>query len=311
MAEEYMEELKVPPKDAQNTGEEEFIVDVIDDTPEEDRDKEPMHENPEPDEQELASYSDRVKKRIHTLQRAFHEERRAKDQAIREQAEAIQYAKSVVDQNKSLIKKTNVDATLLHETWKSKTESDLERAKEQYKAAYESGDSDAVLEAQDKLNRVTMRHEMSMSKEPALQPEINEVQQANDVYTSPPPDEKAVSWAKENPWFGKDRQMTGMVYGVHEDLISQGIHPTRDAAKYYDEINKTMRKRFPDYGWGDPEEAPRQKRAATVVAPVTRTATGTKRVALTQTQVAIAKRLNIPLVEYARQVALLNGGQNG
>ena len=106
--------------------------------------------------------------------------------------------------------------------------------------------------------------------------------------------------------------MTGMAYGLHEELISSGIHPQRDATKYYGEINQQMRRRFPDYGWGDSEvKEPRPRTSANIVAPVTRTSSGGKKVSLTQTQVAIAKRLNIPLAEYAKQVSVLEGMNNG
>ena len=276
----------------------ELEIEVIDDTPPEDRGREPLAENPDPDEEELASYSDRVKKRIHTLQKAYHD--------------ALAFANSIIEKNKSLVKKTNTDATLLHETWKSKTESDLENAKKAYKSAYESGDSDALLEAQEALNRATIRHENSLSSKPALQEENFAVEDEKNVYTAPPPDENAVAWAKKNSWFGKDRVMTGTAYGIHEDLIATGIHPQRDATKYYEEINKQMRVRFPDYNWGDSGvKEPRSKTTANVVAPVTRTASGSKKVALTKTQVALAKKWNIPLEEYARQVQVLNGENNG
>ena len=308
MAEEYMQEVN---KEEAPIVEDRIDIEVIDDTPPEDRDREPMVEDPEPKEEELASYSDKVKKRIATLQRAYHEERRAKEQATREQHEALRYAQNMSEQNKSLIQKTNSNATLLHETWKSKAESDLERAKQSYKTAYESGDSDTIIDAQEALNRATYRHENAITKEPPLQQEINEVKQPQDVYTSPAPDQKAQAWASKNSWFGKDRRMTSLAYGVHEELISNNIHPERDALKYYDEIDKAMRQTFPNYDWGDEKSGnPRQNRAATVVAPVTRTTTG-KRVALTQTQVAIAKRLNVPLEEYAKQVAFINGANNG
>jgi hypothetical protein len=305
------DEFKFPDELEKPTAEEELEVEIIDDTPPEDRNREPLVENPEPDEEELSSYSDRVKKRIGTLQKAYHDERRAKEQADRERQEAVNYASSVMEQNKNLVKRTNTDANLLHETWKSKAEVDLDAAKRKYKDAYESGDADAIIEAQDSLQRATMRHETSLTRQP-LQTEEVAVKPNQDVYTAPPPDETATAWATKNSWFGKDRLMTGMAYGVHEDLIARGVHPQRDATKYYDEINREMRKRFPDYSWGDSGvKEPRQKANANVVAPVTRTLSGNKKIALTQTQVALAKRLNIPLQEYAKQVAALNGGNNG
>jgi len=287
-------------------------IEIIEDVPEEDRGQVPFKGNPEPDEDELSSYSDNVKKRIFSLKKAYHDERRAKEQADRERHEAIAFANGIVEKNKHLIKRNNDDATLLHETWKSKTEGDLENAKRSYKEAYESGDADSIITAQDALSRATFRHESSITSRPALQPEEVPVKEDKSVYTAPPPDENAVAWVGKNPWFGKDRLMTGMAYGLHEELISRGVHPDRDASKYYESINKEMRKRFPDYIWGDSEgKEPRQRTTANVVAPVTRTVSGSKKIALTQTQVAIAKRLNIPLAEYAKQVAVLNGANNG
>jgi hypothetical protein len=142
---------------------EEIEVDIVDDVPEGDRNREALTESPEPDENELASYSDRVKKRIGMLQRAFHDERRAKEQSSRERDEAMSYANNIVAKNKSLVQKSNNDDSLLHETWKSKAESDLDNAKKSYKSAYESGDADAVVDAQEALNRATMR----VSQKPA------------------------------------------------------------------------------------------------------------------------------------------------
>ena len=306
-----MEEYQFPDETKPEV-KDELEVEIIDDVPEGDRNREALTESPEPDENELASYSDRVKKRIGVLQRAFHDERRAKEQSSRERDEAMSYANSIVAKNKSLVQKSNDDASLLHETWKSKAETDLDSARKAYKSAYESGDADAVVDAQDALNRATMRHENSISFKPTLQTQEIPVEPENSVRTAPPPDDAAVSWASKNSWFGKDRLMTGMAYGLHEELISSGIHPQRDAAKYYGEINQQMRKRFPDYGWGDSEgKEPRQRTSANIVAPVTRTSSGGKKVSLTQTQVAIAKRLNIPLAEYAKQVAVLESMNNG
>lgn len=313
--EEYMADLDTPPEDViEEVVADDVVVAVVDDTPPEDRNKAPLVENPEPDEDELSSYSDRVKKRISTLQRAYHDERRAKEVAAREAQEALRYAQSLVEQNKSLVQKANTDSTLLHDTWKAKAESDLAIAKRQYKEAYESGDADQIIDAQEALNRATLRHETAITKQAPLQQEFVPVKSEQDVYTQPAPDRNAVAWTQKNPWFGKDRQMTSLAYGVHEDLVSRGVHPERDAEYYYRELDKAMRTRFPEYQWGDTAErneaTPRQpsRPAATVVAPVTRSSSG-KKVALTQTQVAIAKRLNIPLAEYAKQVAALQGAK--
>jgi hypothetical protein len=116
-----MEEYQFPDETKPEV-KDELEVEIIDDVPEGDRNREALTESPEPDENELASYSDRVKKRIGVLQRAFHDERRAKEQSSRERDEAMSYANSIVAKNKSLVQKSNDDASLLHETWKSKAE---------------------------------------------------------------------------------------------------------------------------------------------------------------------------------------------
>lgn len=306
---EAPEEEVVAPADS------EIEVEVVDDTPPEDRGREPMRTNPEPTDEELASYSEAVQKRIKTLQRGYHDQRRIAEAADRERQEALRFAQSVVEQNKALKSTSTSKDKLLHETFKSKAETDLAQARAIYKAAYESGDSEALTEAQEALNRATIRHEMAVTRqapaEETLQQDQAGVKSGQRVNAAPPVDENAKAWAAKNKWFGSDEEMTGTAYGVHEKLLKRGFHPVRDAERYYEEIDSAMRKRFPEYNWGNTAptgEKPR-KQPPTVVAPVTRTSKGTK-VVLTQTQVAIAKRLNIPLQEYARQQALLQQGAN-
>ena len=313
---EIMQEMVIPDdekgKETLPPLNDEVEVEVIDDTPPADRGRGEPIKDADPDEKELASYSEGVRTRIQKLQRGYHDERRAKEAAVREAQEALRFAQSLKDANKSLVEKTNTASTQLHETYKSKTEGDLVNAKAEYKAAYESGDSDALTEAQEKLSRATMRHEMAISqKEAPLHVEKEGVKSDEAVYTAPEPDESAKEWAEANPWFRTDRLMTSLAFGKHEELIAKGIHPVRDAKKYYEAIDQEVRKRFPDYEWGDKIETPTRQKAPTVVASVTRTPKGGQKVSLTQTQVAIAKRLNVPLQEYAQQVAKLNGGQNG
>lgn len=292
---------------------EDIQIDVIDDTPPEDRGKEPMTAVPEADEDELKSYSTKVKARIEKLTRAYHDERRAKEQLSREHQEAVNYAQAVNNLNRQLSERTTASTKNAQETWKAKAKTDLDSAKAKYKIAYESADPDQIIEAQEGMSRATMRHEWAQNQQPAAPvtpaaPLQSLEKRVEQVFTAPPPDPKAADWASKNTWFGKDRQMTSLAYGVHEELISNGVNPTRDSDEYYAKINSAMRKRFPDYEWGDKHET--ASRPRTVVASVTRTASG-KRVSLTQSQVAIAKRLNIPLAEYAKQVSLLQGGTSG
>ena len=229
-----------PPEKVQPA--DELQIDIIDDTPPADRHASPpMELPPEPDEDEVASYSSRVKQRIEKLTKAYHDERRSKEAADRERQEALRYAQSVMEKNKTLVQTTNSNSTLLHETWKSKAETDLAHAKQQYKIAYETGDSEKIVDAQEALNRATMRHEMSKNQAPALQKEEEGVkpQHQDSVYTAPK-DERAEAWAKENSWFGKDRLMTSLAYGLHEELVESGLHPQRDAKAYYAKINEGM-----------------------------------------------------------------------
>jgi hypothetical protein len=182
---------------------------------------------------------------------------------------------------------------------------ELEQAKRAYKDAYESGNGDALLEAQDKLTSARLRSErVENFKVPALQEENNEVQTQEENTVAPvivKPDDKAVQWADANPWFGTDDEMTSFALGLHKKLVTNGVDPQSD--DYYQSINARMRQVFPEnFEDAQTQEVDKPKRNQNVVAPATRS-TALRKVKLTQTQIAIARRLGVPLEQYAKQVA--------
>ena len=287
---------------------------IIDDTPEEDRGKEPLpkDENPEPSADELDDYSDKVKNRIGKLKKAFHDERRVKEAKEREAREAFKFAQSIQEENRKLKENLQKGENVLVEQSKAKADAQLAAASEEYKKAYEVGDSDKVVAAQAKMTQATVERDKWNSytpkyeeKEKPLQTEPNQVyNNANDV---PKPDAKAEAWFKKNTWFGSDEEMTALAYGLHEKLVKGGVDPRSD--EYYERIDNRMKEVFPTRFEGDVESGDetvtlQQSKPANVVAPVKRSPSS-KKIRLTQTQVALAKRLNVPLEEYAKKVAEL------
>lgn len=282
---------------------EDAAIEVVDDTPEEDRGRKPMKEAPaEVTDDELAQYSDGVKKRIQHFSKGYHEERRAKEAALREREEAIRLAQQVIDENRRLQGTLGQGQQALIEQAKVVVASELEEAKRKLKEAHEAFDTDGIIAAQEALTSAKIKAERVHNfKPPALQPQQPVVQPAPQP-AQPQVDTKAVAWQEANPWFGSDRKMTAVALTVHQDLVESGINPTSD--EYYERINSEIRKTFPS---AFSSEKPKK---TTVVAPATRS-TAPKKIVLTQTQVNLAKRLGVPLERYARQVAEEMRKQNG
>jgi hypothetical protein len=309
MAENNMEkvEFEFPDPDAKESkkvaaeSDDDIEIDVVDDTPAKDRNRKPADPPQDITEEELGEYSEKVRKRIQHFSKGYHDERRAKEAAFREREEAVRIAKLVADENKRLKGTVNKNQEALLEQAKLAASLELEDVKRVYKQAYEAGDSDAVVNAQEALTAAKMKAErVNNFKLNTLQEDENEVQQpqyAPQAYV----DEKATRWQQNNPWYGSDDEMTSFALGLHTKLVKQGVDPRSD--EYYERINSRMRQVFPEqFDDGDQElteEAPRRRN---VVAPVTRS-TAPKKIVLTQTQVSIAKRLGVPLELYAKQVA--------
>ena len=221
------------------------------------------------------------------------------------------------EENRKLKENLSKGETTLMETSKARADAEIAAAKEAYRKAYEEGDSDKIIEAQEKLAKATYAKEKSDSYTPQYQYSDKDLQkEEKEGYNQqnvPKPDPKAEAWFKKNTWFGSDDEMTALAYGLHEKLVKSGVDPRSD--EYYEKIDSRMKEVFPDRfddeSADNLEDEPKSsqqkaKAPANVVAPVKRSPSS-KKITLTQTQVALAKKLGVPLEEYAKQVARLNG----
>ena len=288
-----------------------IALEIEDDTPPEDKGKEPLPKEKveELENDTLEDYSERVKQRMAQLKKVWHDERRAKEAADREREEAIKYAKQIAEENKKLKTTLSSGEEEYIKAVSSSLEQQLVIAKRDYREAYDAGDSDKIIEAQTKMNDAQMRLSQIQQYKPQYKNTLQEPEK--DVYIQenapqvPKPDTRALKWQEKNDWFGKDEEMTSLALGVHEKLVRSGIDPTSD--EYYRRIDSTMQKRFPEY-FGDAtldEEKPAERtKPSTVVAPATRS-TAPKKVRLTKTQVALAKKFGLTPEQYARETLKL------
>jgi hypothetical protein len=293
----------------------ELEIEEEDDTPPEDRNKEPLPEKilKELEEDNLEDYSDRVKQRMAQLKKVYHDERRAKEEAAREKEEAIAYAQKVYQQNQKLQTTLSSGEEDYLKTLIGSAEKELALAKRDYREAYDSGDTDKIVEAQALMNSAQYKLSQASNLKPqykASQTPQNSVQSPQEVTRprAPQPDAKAQAWQAKNQWFGKDEEMTSLALGVHERLVRSGIQPTSD--EYYLRIDETMQKRFPENFEVDLVETslepgrPAQRKPSNVVAPASRS-TAPRKVRLSKTQVAFAKKLKLTPEQYAREMIKL------
>jgi hypothetical protein len=283
-------------------GEEKPEIEVVDDTPPEDRGRAPMKEPPaEVTDEELAQYSEGVKKRIQHFSKGYHEERRAKEAAVREREEALRLTQALIEENKKLQGSLGQGQQALLEQAKKVVATEVEEAKRKLKEAHEAFDTEGIVSAQEALARAVHKAERVNNFKPAVaKPQEPVVQPAP---AAPQADPQALAWQKANSWFGSNRRMTAVALEVHNELVEKGVSPTSD--EYYGQIDTEMRRMFPD---AFPSEKPVRK--SSVVAPATRS-TAPKKIVLTQSQVNLAKRLGVPLEVYARSVAEEMRKQNG
>ena len=283
-------------------------IEVVDDTPEEDRGKKrrPDGVDPDiPDDDEIATYSGNVQKRLKKLKYEFHEERRRKDEALRERTAAVSFAEKVLQERNVLAERLSRGEEALIEQAKRRAAIQLEQAERQYRNAHEMGDTDALLSSQKDIMLLTAEQQQldNYRHQPPERIEPQRQQQAQNE-----PDEKAKTWLKSNPWFGNDEEMSGYAYGVHERLIKrEGITPLSD--NYYKRIDAAMQHRFPEYfdDEGGTEVSVPAKgqpaRRVPVVAPATRSvARSTRTVQLTPSQIALAKRFKLTPEQYAAEM---------
>jgi hypothetical protein len=295
-----------PEVEAKEEVEEDLDIEVVDDTPKADRNRKPSEPPTDVTDEELEQYSEKVRKRIQHFNKGYHDERRAKESAQREREELERYAQTLVDENKELRGNVNKNQEALLEQAKQAVTAEMEQARQAYKDAYESGDTERVMEAQEQLTNATLRTDKLDNFEfTPLQEDETPVKTDTEAVRDP----KAQAWADANPWFRENEEMRDVAVVIHQSLVRDQISPQSD--EYYEAINARMRRFYPDYfGENEEPEVEKPKRQSNVVAPATRS-TAPKKVKLTQTQVALANRLGVPLEEYAKQAALEARRQNG
>jgi len=304
-----------PPKQA----EADFEIEVVDDTPPQDRNRKPSPPPDEVSDDELADYSDKVKKRIQHFSKGYHDQRRAAEAAMREKEEALKYAQKLIDENNELKEKVQKNQETAIQQAKVRYAAELARAKKEFQAAFDAGESEKLATAQEKIAQATVKLDKIANFKPApLQKTKTAVQLVSEPESQPAPavavDPKAEAWQKSNSWFGSDDEMTSLALGLHQKLVREGVDTRSD--EYYDRINRRMRELFPDRfedvedsAVNEPPPAPKPRQMSPV-APASRSV-APKKITLTSTQVALAKKLGVPLEEYAKQVAIEMRKQNG
>ena len=303
----------------------EIEIEIEDDTPPKDRNRQPVSEEEvkklKLDADELDQYSVEAKDKLIKMKKVWHDERRAKEAADRERHEAVRIASKLAEENKQLKSKLHSGEEEYVGVAKHSAVQELEAAKKEYRDAYDAGDSEKLVDAQEKLTMAKIKVDKldnynPIYKKPAEDDET--VVQMPQQQSIPRPDNKAVDWQQKNEWFGQDEEMTSLALGLHEKLKRNGVSIGSD--EYYDTIDKTMRRRFPESFEDDQEletekvraEEPQKTskpRASTVVAPASRS-TSPKKIRLSNTQVALAKKLGLTPEQYARELTKLEA-QNG
>ena len=305
---------------------ESFEVEIEDDTPLEDRGRKPMKSQVEDvTEGELSEYDEKVQARIKKLGKGYHDERRAKEEALREREAAEKLTKQLWDQNRKLQEQVALGSRAYIEQSKSSAEMEFDNAKKRYKEAYESGDSDAVVDAQADVAKATLNLDKVQNMRP-LQVEEKEVQTPQRSTNQPNVSVRDNRWMQSNTWFGTDPEMTASALGLHQKLAKEHGADFVGSDDYYKRVDATMRRRFPEYyddAQSYEEDAPSKKasepayedepprratKPANVVAPASRS-TPPNRIRLKASEAAIARRLGVPLEEYAKQVAQLKRGE--
>jgi hypothetical protein len=278
-------------------------IEIEDDTPEEDRGRQPMPKEiaDDLDRDELEEYDEGVKQKLKQLKKVWHDERRAKEQLAREQEEALAVARRLYEENQKLRSAYSTGEKEYISTAQTNAQMEMDAARRAYREAYESGDTDGVIAAQEKMNLAQLKVLRAENlKETPLQEPEDIVQQRREERPVQPqavqPDRKAQAWQERNSWFGKDEEMTAAALGLHQKLVNSGVEVGSD--EYYSTLDKTMRTRFSEH-FGEPKAKPR-----TVVAPATRS-TSSNKIRLTQSQVQIAKKFGLTPEVYAREVLKL------
>ncbi len=289
-------------------------IELIDDTPEKDRGRKPLDkEVADPTDDEIENYSDKVQARIKELTHARHDERRRKEELLREKQEMERLMTYLSEENKKLKQTVNVGQEIYASTAKDAAEAQLAAARRQYKDAQESYDTDAIIAAQEALMEAKVRVEQVKNFKPTpLQEDEPVVQREPSQTQSVQPDEKTLRWQAKNQWYGQPgfEEYTSYALGLHHKLVNAGVNPRTDT--YFEQIDARMKKTFPElFGANVEDDQPEPKQAQeapkkpnTVVAPASRSS-GTKKIQLTPRQLALAKKYGLTPQQYAAEVAKL------
>jgi len=301
-----VEDFKFPDEQERSSIE----IEIEDDTPNEDRGREPMPRSlvEELERDELDQYDDVVKEKLKQMRKVWHDERREKESALREHNEAIQLAQKLVEENKRMKSILSAGEKEYVSTMQTNANMELENAKRAYKEAYDSGDSDKLVDAQQAMQAANLKLMQANSfRIPSLQDQEFAVQQEPQYQPPPRVDRKAEAWQERNQWFGRNKGMTAYALGLHEELRDSGV--TVGSDEYYSALDRTMRSRFAEEFGEDEQGQQSRSKPATVVAPATRS-TAPKKVRLKQSQLTLIKKLNITPEQYVREF-LKTETQNG
>lgn len=303
---ELEEKQQVTDESSDDTSDE-LEVEIVDDTPEKDRGRKPLdREVPDPTDEEIESYTGNVQKRIKELTHARHDERRAKEALLREKQELERLAQHMVDENRRLKEYVNTGTEHYAVSLKQVADSEVDRARRALKEANESYDTDAIIAAQEALLEAKLKLKAAENFKPApLQVDEYQVQTNQNVSAPAEVDDKTLRWQAKNQWFGSPgyEEMTSFALGLHQKLVNSGIDPRSD--EYFERINARMKSTFREF-FGETEDRPKSgdvsRKPSTVVAPATRS-TGARKVQLTPTQVALAKKFGLTPQQYAVELA--------
>ena len=295
--------------------EDQLEVEIEDDTPEEDRGRDPM---PKPiveelEQDELDQYDDNVKQKLKQMRKVWHDERREKERAAREQQEAVALAQKLMEENKRFKEYIQNGTKEYATTLQNAANLELEIAKRKYKEAYDSGDSDQIMEASQVLQTANLKvMQANNFQAPALQEENYVVQNEPEVRKPQRLNPKLETWLQKNPWYGPDAEMTALAVGIDKKIQEAG-NIVIGSDEYFATLDKTMRKRFPEYfGVEETESTAKTEtrpKPSTVVAPAVRS-TASNKIKLKASQVNLAKKLGLTAEQYALELRRLES-QNG
>jgi len=263
------------------------------------KEAEPQFEQKEEksEDSDLEQYSDKVQKRIKKMTFQIKE-------AERRERAAVDYAKGLKQKYETAQNKFEETDTNYLKEYNARIDAERDKAKAALKVAYESQDPEAITEAQDNLTKLAVEKEkvsMTLADKESKKKEVESQPAQEQQAPQPQISHRAQEWASDNEWFGSDRVMTSAAMGIHEDLLQEGIDAETD--EYYNQINKRMKEYFPQkFAQSTTEVEQATKQPVQNVASVSRRSGGRKSVKLTKSQVVIAKKLGVPLEEYAKYV---------